>query len=63
MDTMIMTEAQLAKVLGLSLPTLRRRVKEGKVPAPLIDGQHVNRRWSCAVIEKWLAGEKVEVKA
>ncbi len=53
MGKAIMTEPELAELLGVTVRVLRARVRDGQVPEPLIDSQK-NRRWSRAVIERWL---------
>jgi excisionase family DNA binding protein len=43
----------IAKVLGVSAPTVRRLCAKGELPKPLKIGRAV--RWPVAVVEAWLA--------
>ncbi len=46
---------ELAKVLGISLDTLKRKRQAGEIVKPILDGRYP--RWSREQVEKWLRGE------
>jgi predicted DNA-binding transcriptional regulator AlpA len=44
---------ELPAIIGVSARTLRGWIKKGQFPPPL-----AGRRWSAAVIKRWLAGQQ-----
>lgn len=49
----LLTAAQVADLLQVDRRTLRRMVRAGAVPAPIILGEHT-QRWRRRSIERWL---------
>lgn len=50
-----LTITEFAKILRVSVMTVRRLIHQGKLPPPLPMGRQY--RWQVAAIEKWMAEE------
>ncbi len=50
-----MNAAELAALLRISLPTLRKKREGGMIPTPILGGRYP--LWSREQVEKWLRGE------
>jgi excisionase family DNA binding protein len=55
-DKATFDEQELAEVLGISVRTLRRKLKAGEVPAPLLGGSK-SKRWSRHTIARWIESQ------
>lgn len=54
--TMLLSTAQVTRLLGIGRQTLSRWVRDGEFPAPAIGGgSGRTKRWRREDIERWLA--------
>jgi predicted DNA-binding transcriptional regulator AlpA len=52
-DALLVKITDLAVMLQISLKTVRRRLKAGAIPPPLVLGYHIHR-WSRRELESWI---------
>jgi excisionase family DNA binding protein len=53
-----LTVPEVAMRLGVSAPTVRRKIAAGQLPAIQLDGPHSSIRVSRRELEAWLYGER-----
>lgn len=54
----IVSKKELAKDLGVSLTTISRMIKDGRLPSPMRTSKGYVGGWFRYVIEEWLKGGK-----
>ena len=59
-DHEFLTVAEVARLLQCSEPTVRRRIREGQLPAVQLGGQRSPLRIARGELDAWLYGEKAD---
>lgn len=57
-QALLVNEKQVEALVDLSGKTIKRRIREGKFPAPIVIGRV--KRWSRQVIQEWVAQQAAQ---